>query len=384
MIKSFGPWATAASAGSKAHLSTFWKRRLAMLRAAHLSKSRLGGRAVLLLLTAAGLIAALPTLHGAAATAPAAKDSAQPTDAPHAKRPGTEKPDLRHTLRYDGKSFDQWQAELQTELKTERRIEAIRALEAFGRAGLAEEAAAAIKNALDQEAEQGQLSNSGYRALANLGPSGVAPLLDGLKSDRASIRSAAAEAWSSNSAKARAPEPVVAALIEATRDPDASVREQASGSLASIARIQKEHAGRVVQALVNRLDDEDFRVRTRAIERLGSLKAEAAVPALIKFIEGRLNTRSKEETGRMEWHSELQSAIRALGNVGTAAKSAIPVLERLTTDSDPEFKTSTSQGPPLSFQASNALRKISPSGTASGARPAPAAPAKSQPKATKP
>ena len=56
-----GPWATAAGAGSKAHLSTFWKRRLAMLPTAHRSSIRLGGRVILLLLITAGLVWVLPT-----------------------------------------------------------------------------------------------------------------------------------------------------------------------------------------------------------------------------------------------------------------------------------------------------------------------------------
>jgi len=63
MTKCFGPWATPASAGSKAHLSAFWKRRLAMLPATHRSSTRLGGRAVLFLLIAAASVWALPTLR---------------------------------------------------------------------------------------------------------------------------------------------------------------------------------------------------------------------------------------------------------------------------------------------------------------------------------
>jgi len=63
MIKHFGPWTTAADTGSVANLSTFWKRRLAMLPVTYRSSARLGGRAVVILLTAAALVWALPTLH---------------------------------------------------------------------------------------------------------------------------------------------------------------------------------------------------------------------------------------------------------------------------------------------------------------------------------
>ncbi len=48
------------------------------------------------------------------------------------------------SLRYDGKTFDEWRMLWRTELKTERRTEAIRALAAFGRAGYGKEATEAI------------------------------------------------------------------------------------------------------------------------------------------------------------------------------------------------------------------------------------------------
>lgn len=48
------------------------------------------------------------------------------------------------TLLYDGRTFDDWSSQWKYELKTERRIEAIKALAAFGRAGDGERAAKAI------------------------------------------------------------------------------------------------------------------------------------------------------------------------------------------------------------------------------------------------
>ncbi len=47
-------------------------------------------------------------------------------------------------LRYDGKPFEEWRNVWKTELSTEKRIEAVKALAAFGRAGYGPEAAAAI------------------------------------------------------------------------------------------------------------------------------------------------------------------------------------------------------------------------------------------------
>ena len=65
MTTNFGPWATAASAGSKAHLSTFWKRRLRMLPATHASRGPLGRRAILFLAIGATSVWVLPTLRSA-------------------------------------------------------------------------------------------------------------------------------------------------------------------------------------------------------------------------------------------------------------------------------------------------------------------------------
>jgi thioredoxin-like negative regulator of GroEL len=47
-------------------------------------------------------------------------------------------------LRYEGKSFDEWRAELQNELSTKKRVDAVRALAAFGRAGYGQQASDAI------------------------------------------------------------------------------------------------------------------------------------------------------------------------------------------------------------------------------------------------
>jgi hypothetical protein len=57
-----------------------------------------------------------------------------------AQQPAVSKEDLR----YDGKTFGYWQTYWRTELKAELRVEAIRAMAAFGANGYAEEAAVAV------------------------------------------------------------------------------------------------------------------------------------------------------------------------------------------------------------------------------------------------
>lgn len=68
--------------------------------------------------------------------APRASQLAPSTSAPPILAP--------QTLRYDGKPFEEWRNVWKTELSTEKRIEAVKALDAFGRAGYGQEAAAAI------------------------------------------------------------------------------------------------------------------------------------------------------------------------------------------------------------------------------------------------
>ncbi len=50
----------------------------------------------------------------------------------------------KSALRYDGKTFDEWRNEWRTELSTEKRLEAVKALAAFGANGYGREAAAEI------------------------------------------------------------------------------------------------------------------------------------------------------------------------------------------------------------------------------------------------
>jgi hypothetical protein len=82
---------------------------------------------------------ATPPAYGSPPAGTYASSVTTPPSSP-AKRP----------LLYDGKTFDQWRTLWQTELKTEKRTEAIQALAAFGRAGRGREAAEAI---LDVAAE---------------------------------------------------------------------------------------------------------------------------------------------------------------------------------------------------------------------------------------
>jgi beta-lactamase regulating signal transducer with metallopeptidase domain len=73
----------------------------------------------------------------AAASSPASTPTVAPT--PH-----------KSALRYEGKSFDEWRSQWQTELSIEKRIDAIKALAAFGAHGYADEAAETILDVYSQ------------------------------------------------------------------------------------------------------------------------------------------------------------------------------------------------------------------------------------------
>ena len=78
-------------------------------------------------------------------------------------------------IRYDGKTFHEWRDAWQTELSTEKRMEAVKALAAFGRAGYGKEAAEAILDVagqydfqmLDNDTVEGKLKETILDELAD-------------------------------------------------------------------------------------------------------------------------------------------------------------------------------------------------------------------------
>jgi Tol biopolymer transport system component len=76
MTERFGPWSSALDDGLSPHLSTFWKRRLALLASARRARPALTRRDWLTLAAACAVIGALPTFHLAAADG---KDDAKST-----------------------------------------------------------------------------------------------------------------------------------------------------------------------------------------------------------------------------------------------------------------------------------------------------------------
>ncbi len=73
------------------------------------------------------------------------------------------------TLLYDDKTFDQWRSLWKNELKTEKRIEAIKALAAFGRTGYGKEAAEVIFEVAEQYQfeKEGEAEGELFRSIVN-------------------------------------------------------------------------------------------------------------------------------------------------------------------------------------------------------------------------
>ncbi len=151
--------------------------------------------------------------------------------------------DDQSPLLYDGKTFDQWRDLWTTELKTEKRVECIKALAAFGRAGRGKEASEAI---LDVAAEfdfgnfEGSSAQDLKQAISQVlagvegieGQHWLPQLMERLKSDPAKWNSFAE--WVLKDARGKNVAPY---LKQLARDPSLSVYARA-GAIAGLASQQ--------------------------------------------------------------------------------------------------------------------------------------------------
>jgi HEAT repeat protein len=160
----------------------------------------------------------------------------------------------------------------------------------------------------------------------------LARLLGSLKNDAAPALAALTSAVKDDeSAKVRgaylvaisqiaSPTDGLPAFRQGLRDQDAAVRLVAAARLRQLGQDAAPAAADLAQAL----EDADARVRESAAEALAQLGA-AAVEPLIKHVDSK--------TARTR-----QLAIACLGKLGSAAKPAIPRIEKHLTDADPEVQ----------------------------------------------
>ena len=295
----------------------------------------------------------------------------------------------KESLRYDGKSFDQWRKEFQTELKPELRREALWAFGTFGANGYGAEVAEIIVQAmraydvrsidgsaegrlkqaaidvyvkLDQkvsvpvlvkELKEGSRRGQIFAAhvLGNLavkGNTAIPGLIDAVLHEHGDVAGQASREFYRLGARGRV---AVPRLVETLRDKGKgrNIRLQAMQALGSLGSYAKE----AVPTLMEATQDEDQRISFRAILVLTTIGSppKDAVPRFIDIVSDK--------------ESDLRSsAIYALGNIGPGASDAVPALIDVLGEKDSSLRWRTiealGQIGPAAKDAVPALRQALP------------------------
>jgi hypothetical protein len=281
-------------------------------------------------------------------------------------------------LRYDGKYFDEWRENSRTELSTDRRLQAVKALAAFARAGYGKEALEAIldiageydfRRRVSRNSVEGQLWSEIMNSLASR--SSIDPtiafsmLLDrfgkspekwqGLLSsflarqpklegsaleqvralfehEEADVRSAALRAIVGN-------DPVGSAgLLTAALD-DPGIQATALDLLAAAERQRTDQEqGATATAAIADFPIEDFmsvlfRSDPARPNPDGGMTAFVLLPRLATETAAKLAAALTEVLNDPEREADHITAVRAIGAIGRKAVDAKPVLERVYNES---------------------------------------------------
>lgn len=184
-------------------------------------------------------------------------------------------------LRYAGKSFDQWNEELQNDLDPETRIQAIAALGQFGANGLTDQAIAALVPLLGSETatpDGKQVGRVAAETLASFGQAVVPALIETLQGADEKARLGAARALSRlGDAAAPAAESLVAAAAASERKYD---------FVSAIAAIHTRPEITLPYLKEAALSDSGH-VRWESLHGLGALKLtdDQIVPLIIESLE---------------------------------------------------------------------------------------------------
>jgi hypothetical protein len=307
----------------------------------------------------------------------------------------------REDLRYDGKPFSYWRTYALTELKAERRIEAVRALGTFGVSGYAEEATRVLVELVKRyperefifpEAKQDyspdqQVLQAAHEAVEKMGEPAVSVLLEDWKHPSARRF---AEGVLCNPFKECITASAVPKLVTLAHTGELESRELAvrilflhiafvgkatepikRALLASLA--QNDSVKQFLPSVLAMLkEDRPDEVRTSAVGVLVVLQpyAQTIVPAFVTILKDVVKTRQKEvgelkkqksssvplPHPTMYWAppppppppptpSEAvvsgQWIINAVSSFGPAAREAIPILEKFL--QDPELRDAAVQ-----------------------------------------
>ncbi|MGH8657387.1 MAG: HEAT repeat domain-containing protein, partial [Gammaproteobacteria bacterium] len=142
-----------------------------------------------------------------------------------------------------------------------------------------------------------------------MGVQGVPALLKALNDQDAAVRGAGIDALSQMGAAAHV---AIPELIKALDDPDPDIPWRAANALGTMGRD-------AAAALTNALREKRGEVRRLVVDALGEIGAAAkvAIPVLVQLLE-------RDNDTELRWR-----AADALGAMGAHAKSAVPVLRRL-------------------------------------------------------
>jgi HEAT repeat protein len=203
------------------------------------------------------------------------------------------------------------------------------AISALG--GVGAEAAAAVPDLVALLPQDGPRGLHVVRPLGAIGPAAVPALIQALRGRDADVRSRAAQVLGLIGPEAQAAAPT---LVEVLRDPEARVRVRAAEALWQIAQ---DPAG--VALLPAVLGGEDGVLRRDAARCLGQMgpAARPAVPALVEAL------RDADDVTRV-------LVAEVLGRIGPGAAAAVPALAEALREPDD----------PISRTAAGALEQIGP------------------------
>lgn len=259
----------------------------------------------------------------------------------------------RERLRYGGKSFAEWHEQFFTDLKPEVRMEVLKAMGAFGANGYTEEAAKVILDAMrtydmeNRDADDLKVIEAAQQALRKIGPPALPFLVAALKDRNRNVRLFAVDTLGKDLLAPRGFGPgSIPALTQAAKDDDPKIR------LAVLARFGEHPRGDIPSSVfIEAAKDKDAGVRQEAISYLGRLidrgfiPIRGVLPVLIeatKDQEARVRTSAVGILARVSLRDlELDDCIRvvrALGDIGPAAREAVPALRAASRDEDPALR----------------------------------------------
>jgi HEAT repeat protein len=287
-----------------------------------------------------------------------------------------EAPANKEALRYDGKSFDYWQGYVTTELKTERLIEGVRAMRAFGTKGYGRPAAEAIvgivkdhrkaaDKVVDPQDPEIKLLLEAAEAVTSIGR----PALDVLMREwkHPDVREFAEAAIKSSSEEFPLSADSARTLLQAVEGDAPELRKGAVKFLGQLlhdtdgkqpaiaAALSGGHGDGVVRAALAVLDQSegDEYLTINVLFFLGP-QAKAAIPALVKY---RLRTGSNlgdtlakigadagalvplVAAGLKDPQPEVRYRAAAwLGEFGPAGRGTVPAVIEGLKDSDPSVR----------------------------------------------